>query len=99
MGADPHPTMENNMSYSYSHQLATHIKESHDKDPTNVLFAVASLCVDRDIVPAEIATRVGVSKQAVYDWLQLKYAPKPEAVLALAKYLKELKATKKSKKA
>lgn len=85
------------MSYSYSHQLATHIKKRHEEDPEDLLFAVAALCVERDIVPSQIAERVGVSKQAVYDWLQHKYSPKPGVVAELKAYHKELKKIKPAK--
>lgn len=78
------------MPYGYSQTMAALIKERHEDDPSDVLFAVCALCVDRGITPSAIASRVGVSKQAVYMWLQQNTSPSPAALDELKKYLKEL---------
>jgi transposase len=82
------------MSYGYSNAMATLIKERHNEDPSNVLYAVAAICVERNIVPSEVAARLNVSKQTIYDYLQQKYSPKPDTLEALKAYLKELKKQK-----
>lgn len=87
------------MSYGYSNSLAVHIKEQAKADPSNPLFALASICVDRNIVPSEIAARISVSKQTIYDYLQLKYSPKPEVLKEINQYLKVLRKSKVTTKA
>lgn len=79
------------MSYGYSNKMAVLIEDRHEAEPDNILYAVLLLCVAKNIVPSEVAQRIGVTKQAVYDWIQGKYAVNPVYEVELKKFLKELR--------
>jgi len=87
------------MSYGYSNTMAQRIKERHEEDPDDPFFAMLDLCVARNVMLSEVAEKLGVSKQAVYDWIQQKYAVNPDVLDNIKALTKELKSKKQTVKA
>lgn len=87
------------MAFGFSYPMAVLIQERHHSDPDDVFYAVLAICVERNITPSEISGHIGVSKTAVYDWINGKYAVSDAAKEALRKYLKVLNSKKPTAKA
>lgn len=85
------------MAYGYSNTMATNIREKHDSNPDDPLYALGAICVDHEIVPSVIAEKLGVSKQTVYDWLAGKYSPKADKLADIKALLKTYQKQFKSK--
>ena len=48
-------------------------------------------CIKSGVPVAEVASRLGVSRQTVYNWFVGAYEPKPEVALAISQLLRKLK--------
>lgn len=85
------------MAYGYSQAMADLIRDKHENDPDDTLFALLIICLDNGIVPSELAQSLGVSKQTVYDWIAERYSPRPDARQAITDLLKAYKKTYRKK--
>lgn len=79
------------MAHGYSHEFAVAIQQRHKDNPDDPVFTLAALCVEKNIVPSEIAARLNVSKQTVYGWFTGGFYPRPDAMEGIKAYTKELK--------
>jgi DNA-binding XRE family transcriptional regulator len=82
------------MPVGYSIAFAEHVKALRKAHPDNPLYELGMLCIAHDISIVELADRLGVSKQAVYDWFDGNYEPKPETVERIHTQIKKLKTKK-----
>ncbi|MHB0978443.1 MAG: helix-turn-helix domain-containing protein [Minisyncoccota bacterium] len=64
------------MSAGYSYDLVMHITRKRKADPTDVVMKLLALGIKHDKSIIEIADLVGVSRQAIYEWIAGNYKPK-----------------------
>ena len=80
------------MPYGYSNAMATRIREKSDADPGNALYRLCRLCVDNNVMLSTMAARLGVTKQAIYGWLNESYQPTPDVMKKIETQIKRLEA-------
>ena len=57
------------MSYGYSLKL---IQLNKKADPKRLGIRLGKMCIKRNVPVAEVATKLGVSRQTVYNWFEGK---------------------------
>ena len=75
------------MSYGYSARL---IALNKNADARMIGVRLGKLCMKRDIPVATVASKLGVSRQTVYNWFCGTHSPKPAVALKLQAYLTSL---------
>jgi len=75
------------MSYGYSVKLIE-INKSADRQSLGV--KLGRLCIRKDVPVARVATRLGVSRQTVYNWFAGVSSPKPPIAKKVEKYIDNL---------
>jgi hypothetical protein len=80
-------TTTRNFQRGYSLRIAEMIRAG---DPEHVGVKLGRICLAQNIPVQEVAARLGVSKQAVYQWFAGRFYPKSEQVARIEALLAEL---------
>lgn len=75
------------MAYGYSVHLVKLVKQA-DEQLLGVRLGRA--CIDKGIAVAEVAERLGVSRQTVYNWFSGDTSPHPDSIAAVKLLLADL---------
>jgi DNA-binding XRE family transcriptional regulator len=78
------------MPFGYSHNFALQIEAKYKSDKNNPVFQMGHLAVEKEVMLSEIASELGVSKQAIYKWFEGAYAPKEDVMKKIIKLNKKL---------
>lgn len=70
--------------------MVLQINAQHKKAPDDVVMTLMSLGIERGLSIIEIAELVGVSRQAVYEWIDGSYKPKNFVVARINKVIETL---------
>lgn len=79
------------MAYGYSIRFAELVKKRHRANPDDPLYLMGKLCIENDVMMADVAESLSVSKQALYKWFAGDYAPKPEQLAKINSFNKRLR--------
>ena len=75
------------MSYGYSVKL---IELNKSADRRNLGVRLGRICIKHDVSVARVAARLGVSRQAVYNWFAGVSNPKPQVAKKIERYIPKL---------
>jgi len=81
------------MSFGYSYRFVLDINARFKKQPDNLALELAALCIKYDIPMAATATKLSVSRQAMYKWFEGEYRPNPTTQEKITKLIAKIKKT------
>lgn len=76
------------MSYGYSLRLAE-LNEQADEQSLGV--RLGRVCIAKNIPVADVAERLGVSRQTIYNWFSGATEPQGDSVSLVGEYLAEIR--------
>jgi len=68
------------MAKGFSYMLVKRVEAALQQDPTNPVFLLVERCIQNNIPVVEAAEKVGITRAALYGYLDGEYKPKKEVL-------------------